>query len=64
MSRGANATIAKLRGGGEDYINTSNTRNVIELTDFLKLGGLGHAPPGKFLTTSGIGLLLVANFAN
>ena len=39
-------------GGCEDYIDTSNafslSRNIIELIDFLKLGGLGHASQGKF----------------
>ena len=37
-------TIAELRGG-EDYSNTSNAfslaKNIIELIDFLKLGGSG-----------------------
>ena len=40
----ANATIAELRVG-EDYSNTSNAfslaKNIIELIDFLKLGGSG-----------------------
>ena len=49
-SRGANVIIAELRRG-EDYSNTSNAfssaRNIIELIDFLKLGGLGVCYPRK-----------------
>ena len=52
---GANVTIAELRGG-EDYINTSNAiliaRNIIELIDFLKLGGLGECSPKKIFNIS------------
>ena len=50
---GANLTIAELRGGGKDYSNTSNAfslaRNIIELIDFLKLGGsVGMLPQENF----------------
>ena len=44
-------TIAELRGGSEDYSNTSNAfslaRNVIVLVAFLMLGGLGARSPRK-----------------
>ena len=48
--------IAELRGG-EDYINTSKAfslaRNIIELIDFLKVGGvLGTCSPRKFFNFS------------
>ena len=50
-------TIAELRGG-EDYINTSNAislaRNIIELIDFLKLGGLGACSPRKIFNISNL----------
>ena len=43
-------------GGGEDYINTLNTvllaRNIIELIDFLNLGGSGGMLPQKNLNFS------------
>ena len=56
--------IAELRGGGEDYINTSNVllaRNIIELIGCLKLGGLGACSPRKILTFQCLELFLVAS---
>ena len=60
-------TNAKLRGGGggEDYIDISNAfllaRNIIELIDYHKLGGLGACSPRKFLTFQSLRLSLVAS---
>ena len=63
-SRGANVIIAELRRG-EDYSNTSNAfssaRSIIELIDFLKLGVLGYATPGKLLIFQSLRLFLVAS---
>ena len=50
-------------GGGKDYSNNSNAfslaRNIIELIDFLKLGGLGARSPRKFFQS--LRLFLVAS---
>ena len=48
----------RAKGGGEDYINTSNAislaTNIIELIDFLKLWGPGGMLPRKIFNISNL----------